>query len=50
MKRLDLLLLAAVATATWHRLAWAPLGRLTLTDLLQEIGRASCRERVYSSV
>ena len=31
----DRLLLVTVLVATWHRVAWAPLGRLTLADILQ---------------
>lgn len=30
----DVLLLAVLATATWHRVAWQPFGRVTLADLL----------------
>ena len=30
---LDLLLLGALATSSWHRIAWTPLGRLTLADV-----------------
>jgi len=30
----DLLLLAVLVTATWHRVAWQPFGRVTLADLL----------------
>ena len=30
----DLLLLAVLLTATWHRVAWQPFGRVTLADLL----------------
>src|SRR4051794_15751897 len=30
----DVLLLAVLLTATWHRVAWQPFGRVTLADLL----------------
>jgi hypothetical protein len=30
----DVLLLAVLVTATWHRVAWQPFGRVTLADLL----------------
>jgi hypothetical protein len=30
----DYLLLAVLLTATWHRVAWQPFGRVTLADLL----------------
>jgi len=33
-RALDLLLLGALATATWHRIAWAVAGRVTLADVL----------------
>jgi hypothetical protein len=33
-RSLDLLLLGALATATWHRIAWAVAGRVTLADVL----------------
>ena len=30
----DVLLLAVLLTATWHRVAWQPFGRVTLADIL----------------
>ena len=37
---------AALASAAWPVAAQAKLPKLTLTEPLIEIGRASCRERV----
>ncbi len=32
---LDRLALACIVVTSWHKLAWSPLGRITLSDLLQ---------------
>ncbi len=45
----DVLLLAVLVTATWHRVAWQPFGRVTLADLLAPlfvVAVALCRPRV----
>ncbi len=47
----DLLLLAVLVTATWHRVAWQPFGRVTLADLLAPffvVAVVACRPRVCS--
>ena len=35
LTKLDWLALACILVTSWHKLAWSPLGRITLSDLLQ---------------